>query len=91
MFTRHLFSLTLEYKLSLWKNFVKLVFFADTALYRPLAYNGRLEESPFKLQGSFGEGFEVNYSEFSFRFYYGVPYQNNLTDGRIKVQLRKVF
>ena len=90
-FTRHLIALTAEYKLSLWKQYVKLLFFADTALFRPLSYNGHLDQEAFSLKGSFGEGLEINYSEFSLRFYYGIPYQNKLTDGRVKVQLKKVF
>jgi len=90
-FTRHLISLTAEYKLSLWKEHVKLLFFADTVLLRPLAYSGQLQQEAFSFKGSFGEGIEINYSEFSLRFYYGVPYQNRLTDGRVKVQLKKVF
>lgn len=91
IFSRHALSLNVEYKLSLWKNHIKLVFFADSALYRPLSYETGFHESRFVLRGSFGEGFEVNYSEFSLRLYYGVPYQNDLTDGRFKLQLRKVF
>lgn len=91
LFTRHAWMLSSEYRLALYRDIFKYLFFLDSALYLPVRYDTKLHNEKLRARASLGQGIEFNFHEWSAKVYYGVPFDKKILEGKVHLAIQKVF
>jgi hypothetical protein len=90
-FSRHAWMLSSEYRLSVYHDIIKYLFFVDSAVYLPVSYDHGTRNGRLKLRTSVGQGIEFNIHEWSAKIYYGMPAHKEVLDGKVHLMIQKVF
>ncbi|HPH02063.1 MAG TPA: POTRA domain-containing protein [Spirochaetota bacterium] len=91
LFTRHAWMLSSEYRMAVYRDIIKFIFFVDTALYLPLQYDHGVHNLKPRIRTSVGQGVEFNFHEWSLKLYYGVPSYKEVFEGKLHLSIQKVF
>ncbi|HOG65524.1 MAG TPA: hypothetical protein PLD82_08835, partial [Spirochaetota bacterium] len=89
--TRHAWMLSSEYRMAVYRDIIKFIFFVDTALYLPLQYDHGVHNLKPRIRTSVGQGVEFNFHEWSLKLYYGVPSYKEVFEGKLHLSIQKVF